>query len=344
MSMGRTIEKWPMTVAGGRDRMEIDVLCAGLATCDLVYEVGHHPGEDEKCFASSLLLCGGGPAANAAVAVARLGGVAAFTGYLANDLFGRMHFEELVSEGVITSLIARNDPDVQAAGRVFSPLSSILVKPGGKRTVITHKGATPIIEPGQIDFSNLSPRTMLFDGHQPALSGFLAARARTKNIATILDAGSVSEGTASLARVCTHLVASEKFARDFSGQKDPRAALDHLGRIAPVAVITLGDAGLIYRDSRSGGGACIELPAFSVQALDTTGAGDIFHGAFALRIARGEELSRALRYASAAAALGCTKMGARPAIPSAAEVEALLRRRAAGPPAGSPGPSAWPIP
>ncbi|MDR3567718.1 MAG: PfkB family carbohydrate kinase [Syntrophobacteraceae bacterium] len=310
--------------------MEIDVLCVGLATYDLVYQVDRYPGEDEKCFASSLLLCGGGPGANAAVTVARLGGAAAFAGYLANDVFGRMHLEELVFEGVRTDLIVRDEKtaarrkaaaDNPCRNNARSALSSILVAPGGKRTVVTHKGTTPILEPEQVDFARFSPRAILFDGHQPALSVPLAQRAREQNTPTILDAGSVSEGTARLARLCSHLAASEKFARDFTGEKAPQKALTVLARMAPVAVITLGDAGLIYCDSRSSGA----IAPFAVDAVDTTGAGDIFHGALALRTARGDDLFRALQYASAAAALGCEKLGARPAIPSAEAVESLLR-------------------
>ena len=132
-----------------RQSMEIDVLCVGHAAYDLVYSVDHHPEADEKCLASGLLMCGGGPAANAAVTVARLGGIAAFAGYLGRDVFGDMHFEELLSEGVITTLVVR--------GSHPTPLSSIIVKPGGKRTVITHKGSTPVLEPDQVDFIKFAP-------------------------------------------------------------------------------------------------------------------------------------------------------------------------------------------
>ncbi|MGA2936450.1 MAG: PfkB family carbohydrate kinase [Syntrophobacteraceae bacterium] len=108
--------------------MEIDVLCVGLASYDLVYSVDRHPeadgrwdrqpelplkssaaAEETKCFATGLLMGGGGPAANAAVTVARLGGIAAFAGYLGRDIFGDMHLEELPSEGVITSLVVRDE-------------------------------------------------------------------------------------------------------------------------------------------------------------------------------------------------------------------------------------------
>jgi sulfofructose kinase len=293
--------------------VEVDVLCVGLATYDLVYEVDHHPEADEKCFAASLMSCGGGPAANAAVTVRRLGGTAAFAGYLGNDIFGQMHFRELVSEGVLTDTLVRGDGP--------TPVSTIIVKPDGKRTVVTHKGSTPVLEPHQVDFSRLRPRAVLFDGHQPAISVSLAAGAREQNVPAVLDAGSVHRGTVELAPLCGNLIASEKFARDVSGEKDPFRALDFLARLAPVAVVTLGEAGLIW--------ACGQrrsaLGAYVVDAVDTTGAGDIFHGAFALAAARGEELTSALRYASAAAALGCAKIGARAAIPGKLELEAFIR-------------------
>jgi sulfofructose kinase len=307
---------------------EIDVLCIGLASYDLVYQVNRHPEADEKCFSTGLVMCGGGPAANAAVTVARLGGTAAFAGYLSTDVFGELHFRELVSEGVMTDLVVRGDFPAM--------ISSIIVKPDGKRTVVTHKDTIPVLEPDRVDFTKVRPRAILFDGHQPAISVPLAVKAREQNIPTVLDAGSVHKGTLELAPLCGCLAASEKFARDLSGEKDPAGALGFLAKMAPVAIVTLGEAGLVWaarrrcRDARClrrrAEHECGSIAAYPVNAVDTTGAGDIFHGALALAMARGEELLSALRFASAAAALGCTKMGARPAVPTRAEVEALIRR------------------
>ncbi len=321
--------------------MDIDVLCVGHAAYDLVFPVDHHPEADEKCFAGGLVMGGGGPAANSAVTVARLGGTAAFAGYLGMDVFGTMHFEELLSEGVITSLVVR--------GCHPTPVSSIIVKPDGKRTVVNYKGSAPVLEPGEVDFSLAGPRAILFDGHQPAISVPLAMEARVQGIPTVLDAGSVHRGTVELAPLCTCLVASEKFAADLSREKDPRLALNVLARMAPVAVITLGEAGLVWASacgnpdepggllrrpppeatglSAAGTSRRGSLEAFAVDAVDTTGAGDIFHGALALRIACGHSLLSALRYASAAAALCCTKMGARAGAPNKAEVESLIIRK-----------------
>jgi sulfofructose kinase len=321
----------------GVKSMDIDVLCVGHAAYDLVFPVDHHPEADEKCFAAGLVSGGGGPAANAAVTVARLGGIAAFAGYLGRDVFGTMHFEELVSEGVVTSMVVR--------GPRPTPVSSIIVKPDGKRTIVTYKGSTPILGPGEVDFALVRPKVILFDGHQPVISVPLAMEARARGIPAVLDAGSVHKGTVELGPLCTCLVASEKFAAGLSGEKDPRMALNVLARMAPVAVITLGETGLVWASACGNpdapGGVLHRLPpeaaglsaagaprhgslgAFAVDAVDTTGAGDIFHGAFALRIARGDGLLSALRYASAAAALGCTKMGARAGAPTRAEVQSL---------------------
>lgn len=294
--------------------MEIDVLCVGHASYDLVLSIDHHPEADEKCFASHTIGAGGGPAANAAVTVARLGGTAAFAGYLGRDHFGGIHLDELRSEGVLDDLIVR--------GRHPTPISMILVKPDGKRTVVTHKSETPALDPGQVDFSGVRAKAILFDGHEPAISIPVAHSARMQNLVTVLDAGSVHPGTIRLAPLCRFVIASEKFARDFCRDKNPLAAVRTLAGICPVAVVTLGAAGLVWAAGNESG----KLPAFPMEAVDTTGAGDIFHGAFTLRKAWGDDLHSALRYAGAAAALGCSVMGARPGIPRKEDVQGFLSR------------------
>jgi sulfofructose kinase len=293
--------------------LTVQVLCVGHASFDLTMTVDHHPGPDEKCSAIGLVKCGGGPAANAAVAVARLGGTSAFAGYLGQDYYGTQHFEELILNGVSTELVVR--------GLHPTPLSFILVKPDGSRTVINYKMGTQLLKVEQIDLAHCSPKVALFDGHEPLLSLPLANSARNKGVVTVLDAGSVHKGTVALAPLVDYLVASEKYARDFTGEQDMHWALKALQRQAPSVVITCGKKGLVWRNEDGEG----TLPAFSVETLDTTGAGDTFHGAFALEIARGAGFHSALLFASAAAALSCKQFGARPSIPSRAEAEDYLR-------------------
>jgi sulfofructose kinase len=290
----------------------VDVLCVGHAAFDLVFSVASHPEPDEKIIADSLLICGGGPAANAAVAVSRLGCTAAFAGYLGNDVFGNLHLAELRQEGVAIDLVARGDAP--------TPLSAILVKPDGKRTVINHgAGKNPLAE-GSIGFSRCAAKVILFDGHEPGLSLPLARKARQRFIPTVLDAGSVHRGTRELAGLVDYLVASKKFALDFTGEVHTEEALLKLSRHANCVVITLGERGLIWKNSETEG----RLSAFAVNVVDTTGAGDAFHGAFAAGLALGKSWEELLRYASAAGALCCTRLGARPGLPAAQDVQDFL--------------------
>lgn len=129
----------------------IDVLCVGMAANDLVFSVGHHPAADEKVNASALSRSGGGPAANAAVAVSRLGYSAAFAGYLGHDPFGEAHLAELTDQGVITDLISR--------GTAQSSLSAILVKPDGRRTVVNFREHEPRLAEGYHELLRSHPST-----------------------------------------------------------------------------------------------------------------------------------------------------------------------------------------
>jgi sulfofructose kinase len=133
-----------------------------------------------------------------------------------------------------------------------------------------------------------------------------------------LDAGSVHDGTLALMGVVDYLVCSEKFALQLKA--DEHAALAYLADFAPYVVITLGERGLIWQHGTASGA----LPALAMNVVDTTGAGDAFHGAFAAGIAAGLDWLTLLRYASVAGSLCCTKMGARLGLPSKEEHAAVF--------------------
>ncbi|MHC1741458.1 MAG: carbohydrate kinase family protein [Syntrophobacteraceae bacterium] len=288
------------------------MLCVGHAAFDIVMSVERHPGPDEKCTATSMISCGGGPAANAAVAVARLGGRSAFLGYLATDPFGAQHHKELVRESVAV--------DWSIRGAHPSPISTILVKPDGSRTVVNHKSLTPYLSPEQVDLSGCFPRVVLFDGHEPEIGPAILKHAAGLEAKTVLDAGSVHRGTLELLPLVSFVIASQRFALDFARTDDPVAALRHLSRHTAWAAVTLGCEGVAWCD----GSSVRKLNAHPVQPVDTTGAGDVFHGAFAVEIARGASVTRALQFANAAAAVACTRLGARPGAPFRDEVAAIL--------------------
>ena len=292
----------------------VDVLCVGAGTYDLVYSVDRDPQPDEKIRATSFAGCGGGPAANAAVTAARLGLRAAFVGYLGNDIFGNAHLEELRQAGVNTDLVVR--------GEYSSALSVVMVKPDGSRSLVNYRKPESFLAAGSIDFSAINPRVILFDGHEPHISPALARAAREKGVTTVLDAGSIHAGTEELAGLVDYLVCSEKFGFGFTGETADEKALDKLAAYAPTAVITVGRRGLVWKNRQGYG----RMAAFAVRAIDTTGAGDVFHGALAACLAQGKDWLESLRYASAAGALCCMKIGARLGIPSGEEVASFLEK------------------
>ena len=279
----------------------VDVLCVGHACYDLLFSVAEHPKSDEKIFASDLTSSGGGPAANAAIAVSRLGMTAAFAGYLGQDIYGQMHQQEFSDHHVDTSLVVR--------GSSPTPLSTVIVKPNGERALINYKGSTLPLSADAIDFSSIQAKAILFDGHEPHLSLALLELAKSKNIPTVLDAGSMHEGTSALWNKVDYLVASEKFARQFSA--DMPSALTLMTKESPAVVITLGEKGLIWQRGHQSG----ILAGLPVNAIDTTGAGDAFHGAFAAALSAQMNWTDILHYSSVAGALCCTKIGARQGLP-----------------------------
>ena len=291
--------------------MTIDVLCVGHASYDLIFSIDHHPLADEKISATGFVGMGGGPAANAAVTVAKLGFKAAYAGYLGLDIYGEHHYRELLDTGVHSDLIIR--------GKFPTPLSTILVKPDGQRALINYKGQTKALAADAIDFSAIIPKVVLFDGHEPQLALALLASLQDKSTISVLDAGSLHDGTLALLHKVDYLVCSEKFAIQYAGTIE--TALQRLAELAPTVVITLGEKGLIWQRNQEQG----TLSAFPVACVDSTGAGDAFHGAFAAALCTDMSWLDVLRYASAAGAWCCTKLGARTGIPGHEDIHLLLK-------------------
>lgn len=293
--------------------IKVDVLTVGHACYDLVFALDHHPGNDEKTFADEFEQCGGGPAANAAVVISRLGYLSAFCGYLGKDVYGDLHLQEFKEEGVDTSCLVR--------GKNPTPLAAVMVEPN-TRAVVNSSGNRILLQPDQINLSRCFPKVILFDGHEPDISEKVIKFARSSHITTVLDAGSVHPGTEYLMDKVDYLVTSQIFAEVYTGGKNPDYILEKLSKSCKNVVITLGNQGLIWmRDEERG-----ELPAFKVNAIDTTGAGDAFHGAFAAGLAADMKWDELLKFSSAVAALTCTKLGARHALPTIKEVKKFLKK------------------
>jgi len=297
----------------------LDVLCIGHAAWDILVRVPEFPTEDTKAEATALAECGGGPAANAASLLSRWGIRCGFAGVVGDDEPGRRIAGEFRAAGTDISGL-----ELRSGHR--TPVSTIVVSERtGSRTIVTYKCPThPLVLP---PFPGWSPKVLLFDGHE--LPAALDAIGRFPAAATVLDAGSLRDGTLELARRVNHLVASERFACRLSGlaglhdPADQSAALAALYRLNgnPV-VITLGRRGLIH-----GTGELVEhVPAFPARTVDTTDAGDIFHGAYAYGVLTGLPSTERLRLANVAAALSVETVGGRTSIPALGRVRETLAR------------------
>ena len=297
----------------------MQVICVGHAALDIILELDGYPEEDTKATASRRSVTGGGPAANAAALLGFWGIDAAFAGPVGDDQFGSLIREELAEYGVDTAAVA-------APAGYPTPVSSIIVNAvRGTRTIVNHRVVADLYRlPDALDWE--APRVLLFDGH--ALDASREAMRRWPEAATVLDAGSLRDSTRSLAAEVDYVVASEAFAasllgRSLSGDADRSEALELLyGINGGCAVITLGALGGIWaRDHERGSYA-----AYPVPAVDSTAAGDIFHGAFAFALAEGRSFEDTLAFAAVAAGLSTAKPGGRASFPTLEEVRRALER------------------
>jgi sulfofructose kinase len=300
-------------------REPVDVLCLGHASFDQNIFVDGYPAENSKCEITHLLECGGGPAANAAYLLCFWGASSAFAGVVGNDRYGAQIESEFEFVGTDISLL-----EIRSGHN--TPFSVIVVnRENASRTIINRKvPAAPLWLDAEIA-RPLAPKLLLFDGHE--LEASLQALDLFPDALSLLDAGSIREGTRELASRVDYLAASERFALQATGlpnlssEANRKACVSALNKLfAPQGlIVTLGERGLVAEC-----GTQITLPAFPAVAVDTTGAGDIFHGAFAYALVKGLGFDGGLKLASMAASLSVQKAGGRTSIPTLQEVQEAL--------------------
>ena len=274
---------------------------------------------DNKVQMLEHLVQGGGPAATATVAAARLGLSAAFISTVGDDDPGKRILLDFEAEKVSTRAV------VVRPG-MTSPVAYCWIDaPTGQRSVAWTRGTLPELKPEEVDLELVRNAKMLhIDGHNPA--GALAAcrEAKKHGVLVNFDAGTLRDGVPELLPYADILIASEKFARQYSGLDDLEQALRELGEVgAAVTGVTMGDKGSMVLDR----GGILHCPAFKIKPVDTTGAGDVYHAGFGVRYLETRDLMECMRFGSAVSALKCLKLGGRAGIPSRAEVDAFLAER-----------------
>jgi sulfofructose kinase len=293
------------------------ILFIGIPVRDLAFRTPKVPAKEVASHFEEL--CGGN-SLNAAIGIVRLGGRASLCGPMgdARETASRYMFDQLAHEGIDTEHL------VHMKGLV-TPLSAIMIDPTGERTAVTYR------DPDLWKVTLPSADVLLEDcaavPSESRCAEFctgLCAEAVRRGIPVIVDVDRAMSLREGLLTASTHLIFSSEPLQETADESDEGEALKKIARLTPSFLAgTRGPRGTIWLDAD---GELKETPAFPVHTVDTLGAGDIFHGAFALAITEGQELNEALRFASAAAALKCTRFGGAFAAPQRLEGEELLRQ------------------
>ncbi len=302
----------------------VDVVGLGLNAMDSIAILPRFPEPMTKTPILSLHQEPGGQVATALATCARLGLSTRYVGSVGSDQMGRLQIESLEREGIDLA-------HVRVVDGASSQMAIILVEEGiGERTVLWHRDSRLLFPPQDVREDVVrSGRILHLDGHDSAAAVTAATMANEAGIPVVVDIDRVyDEGTFELLSKVDYLIAAEELATAVTGETDPESAALGLSKRFPQALtgVTLGSKGAAFVVD----GVPVLSPAFEVEARDTTGAGDVFHGAFIYGLVRRWELEEMIRFAHAVAAIQCTGVGARNPIPRLEEVRAFLEERGVG--------------
>jgi sulfofructose kinase len=292
------------------------VLCVGVAVLDNIFAIEAFPPEPTKVFARDYTQVGGGPAANAAVTVSRLGGKASLWARVGEDQVGARIIAEIAEYGVDVSHV-RSIP-----GR-RSGVSAVMVDRKGERLITAFADRELDPDSSWLPLDGIRGfDVVLGDVRWPAASERALRAASEQGIKTVLDADlTTDDAVERLIHLADYAVFSAPALKRLSGEEGFEAGLERAQeRTDGMVGVTLGSRGFAWLED----GRLRQTPSFAVDAIDTLAAGDVFHGAFALGIAEHLSLEETGRFAAAAAALKCTRWGGRAGIPSRSELDAFL--------------------
>jgi sugar/nucleoside kinase (ribokinase family) len=289
-----------------------DVVGMGLNAVDHLCVVPHYPQFDSKVKMLEYSKQGGGQVATAMVTCVRLGLKAKYIGKVGDDEFGGFSLESLKREGVDVS-------EVMVEKGAYTQFAFILIENGtGERTIIWDRDDMLKIHLHEIKKESIcSGKVLHLDTHEVEASIQAARWAKEEGIPVMLDAEKVKDSTAELLTYVDILIADRTFPKSMIGCDDVRESLEKLRKLGPSFVcVTLGKEGSLALYD----GEIFKTPAFWVECKDTTGAGDVFHGAFIYGMLQNWEIEEILRFSHAAASLKCRSLGGRSGIPSIPEI------------------------
>jgi sugar/nucleoside kinase (ribokinase family) len=309
----------PMNFHAAAPKIPARILCIGMPVRDLTFRIRELPQRGYKVGASHFEQICGGNALNAAVGIVRLGGRASICGPMGDsrESSARYIFDKLADEGIDFKHI------VHMPGLV-TPISTIMIDPSGERTIVTFRDPelwkVHLPDAGEL-LADCS--AILTENRCAEFCTDLCVEARRRGIPVIVDVDRTMSLREGLLTASSHLIFSSEALQSTAGVADDAEALKKVAKLTPSFLAgTRGAQGTLWLDEQQN---LQQTPAFPVHTVDTLGAGDVFHGAFALAITEQQDLREALRFASAAAALKCTRFGGAFAAPQRAEVSEFLR-------------------
>jgi sulfofructose kinase len=283
---------------------QFDVVGVGLNATDTMLQVPHFPAYGGKVPFHGECYSVGGQVATAMVTCAKLGLKAKYIGTIGDDERGRIQHESLLSSGVnLDHVQQRKNCPNQSAYIVIDQST-------GERTVFWSRPDCLIISPEQIAPDQITCAALLhIDGHDTPAVAHAARIARAHGIPVTVDVDTIYAGFDLVLPYVDYLIASSEFPRRFTGIEDPFLALRTIQQRfgMRVAAMTLGAHGALALIENG----FVYSPAFVVNCIDTTGAGDVFHGAFCYSVLQRMPMAEALEFSNAMAALNCTAVGAR---------------------------------
>ncbi len=298
---------------------QFDLVGVGLNATDTLLIVSHFPAYAGKVPFEAEILSPGGQVASALATVAKLGLRVKYIGTVGDDERGRVQIDSLRETGI-------NLDDVEVRENCPNQTAYIIIDQStGERTVLWSRPNCLRLEPESITLEKIACARMLHvDGHDTPAVEKAAKLARSRGIPVTVDVDTIYHGFDRVLENADYLVASSEFPGQWTTERDPFRALETIQNEYKMkcAAMTLGSHGALARID----GKFVYSPAFVVNCVDTTGAGDIFHGAFCYAVLKGMGMRETLEFANAMAALNCTKLGARGGIATATEARALIER------------------
>lgn len=295
-----------------------DVIGIGSAVYDMLMLVDGLPQEDTKVQAKATRIQSGGPCSTAIGAASKLGLRVEYMGTIANDFLGQAMLSDFKKYGIGSNYIRVVD-DCESFHSV------VLINPHlSTRTCVWNQGTVPAPTEADVNLEALQKAQYLYlDGHHPLAALYAATKAKEFGVRVVLDAGGFYPGIQNLVAIADILIPSEEFALRYSAQTTAeQAAISIYGAHHPeLLVITQGKRGGLLFDGKT----LARYPAFEVHAIDTNGAGDVFHGAFLVAHAKRMAPMDCATFASATAALKCMQFGARESVPTYPQALEFLR-------------------